>query len=90
MVPPLPQALKKLPCLLINTCTLIRGLSSQTSEKVHSFSQCLALVHALLERVMHSGALTFCALRTIVMPAPAGIQAIPHVLDPRLRGDDVP
>jgi len=24
------------------------------------------------------------------MPAPAGIQAVPHVLDPRLRGDDVP
>jgi len=26
----------------------------------------------------------------MAMPMQAGIQAIPHVLDPRLRGDDVP
>jgi len=26
----------------------------------------------------------------MAMPVQAGIQAIPHVLDPRLRGDDVP
>jgi hypothetical protein len=39
---------------------------------------------------MPSGALTSCVRRTMVLPAQAGIQAIPCVLDPRLREDDVP
>ena len=43
----------------------------------------------VLERVMYSSVCTDGARRVVVIPAHAGIQAVPPDLDPCVRRDDV-